>query len=531
MKSRKYVIFAVFAAILSLSSCSGVKNRCVTNCTPSGNASLSVSISDTPPTNTTVLSFTLPIVGISLTSSSGSQVSVLSSGTAANFELTRLQTDSDVVVTNASVAAGTYTAVNVTVGASTGTFINNTGGAVGACAAGSVCGIPSGVTTTITFTFPAGSPLVLSSGAHQWLDLDFNYNNAIVTTGGIGIDMQQANVLTATSAVPIGVPSGDFAFVDDFTGRVTAVSSSSISLTSTVRGSLTATINSSTQIFDPQSTQCTSTGGVATLACIKPGSIVSMQGVLTNTGVVIATSLDVIDSATTPVDEVEGTIYPSNCNGGANFGMIISDSSIVTSGSPLATAGFGSGVCLTVSPTATFPVDFGILPVTGNPGCPVRMPKSTFPVDFGILTGQPGLPVTGFTNANDLLAGQTVRAKITGAATGTNSLINATATAMILRFSRLTGTVGLVSTTGFTISGLPSYITAFTTAAQVQTYQNATITEGVSASGLQGTASISALFFNPSTSPITGPLQAAKVRQHQSFHPPPQRQRATEVPG
>jgi len=490
MKSRKYVIFAVFAAILSLSSCSGVKNRCVTNCTPSGNASLSVSISDTPPTNTTVLSFTLPIVGISLTSSSGSQVSVLSSGTAANFELTRLQTDSDVVVTNASVAAGTYTAVNVTVGASTGTFINNTGGAVGACAAGSVCGIPSGVTTTITFTFPAGSPLVLSSGAHQWLDLDFNYNNAIVTTGGIGIDMQQANVLTATSAVPIGVPSGDFAFVDDFTGRVTAVSSSSISLTSTVRGSLTATINSSTQIFDPQSTQCTSTGGVATLACIKPGSIVSMQGVLTNTGVVIATSLDVIDSATTPVDEVEGTIYPSNCNGGANFGMIISDSSIVTSGSPLATAGFGSGVCLTVSPTATFPVD------------------------FGILTGQPGLPVTGFTNANDLLAGQTVRAKITGAATGTNSLINATATAMILRFSRLTGTVGLVSTTGFTISGLPSYITAFTTAAQVQTYQNATLTEGVSASGLQGTASISALFFNPSTSPITGPLQAAKVRQH-----------------
>src|SRR5579859_452768 len=34
-------------------------------------------------------------------------------------------------------------------------------------------------------------------------------------------------------------------------------------------------------------------------------------------------------------------------------------------------------------------------PVTGNPGCPVRMPKSTGNVDFGILTGQPGLPVTG----------------------------------------------------------------------------------------------------------------------------------------
>jgi Domain of unknown function (DUF4382) len=486
MNSRKYLVFAVLAATLSLSSCSGVQNRCVTNCNVSGNALLNVSISDLPPVNTTVLSFTLPIVGISLTSSSGSQVSVLSSGTASNFELTRLQTDSDVVVTNATVAAGTYTAVNVTVGAASGIFINNTGAAVGSCPAGSVCGIPPGVTTTIT----APISLTLTGDAHQWLDLDFNYNNAIVTTSGIGIDMQQPSVLAATTTVPIGVPSGDFAFVDDFTGRVTAVSSSSITLSSTVRGSLTATINSSTQVFDPQTTQCTSTGGVATLACIKTGSIVSMQGVLTNTGVVIATSLDVIDSATTPADEVEGTIYPSTCNGGSNFGMIISDSSIVTSGSPLASAGFGSGVCLTVSPTATFPVD------------------------FGILTGQPGLPVTGFTNANDLLAGQTVRAKITGAATGTNSLINATATAMILRFSRLTGTVGTVSTTGFTISGLPSYITAFTTAAQVQTYQNATILEGVSTSGLQGTASISALFFNPSTSPTTGPLQAAKVRQH-----------------
>jgi uncharacterized protein DUF4382 len=485
MNSRKYLVFAVFAAVLSLSSCSGLHNRCVTNCGGNGNASLSVSISDTPPTNTTVLSFTLPIVGISLTSSSGSQVSVLSSGTASNFELTRLQSDSDVIVTNASVAAGTYTAVNVTVGAASGIFINNTGAAIGACAAGSVCGIPSGVTTTIT----APINLTLTSDAHQWLDLDFNYNNAIVTTGGIGINMQQSGVLTATTAVPTGVPSGDFAFVDDFTGRVTAVTSSSISLTSTVRGSLTATINGSTVVFDPQSpAQCS--GGTATLSCIQKGSIVSLQGVLTNTGAIVATSLDVIDASTTPADEVEGTIYPSNCNGGSNFGLIISDSSIITSGSPLASAGFGSGVCLTVSPSATFPVD------------------------FGILTGQPGLPVTGFTNANDLLAGQTVRAKITGAATGTNSLIDATATAMILRFSRLTGTVGTVSTTGFTISGLPSYITAFTTAAQVQTYQNATILEGVSTSGLQGTASISALFFNPSTSPTTGPLQAAKVRQH-----------------
>ncbi|HTB95195.1 MAG TPA: DUF4382 domain-containing protein [Candidatus Sulfotelmatobacter sp.] len=484
MSSRKYLVFTVFAAILLLSSCSGVKDRCVTNCNPSGNASLSVSISDTPPTNTTVVSFTLPIVGISLTSSSGGQVSVFAPGAPANFELTRLQTDSDVVVTNASVAAGTYTAINVTLGAATGTFINNSGAQVGNCPAAnpfSVCGIPSGATTTITVPIS----LTLTSNANQWLDLDFNYNNAIVTTGGIGIDMQQPNVLTATTTTPIGVPTGDFAFVDDFTGHVTAISGSSISLSSTVRGTLTATINGSTQVFDPQQ-QCS--GGVGSLNCIGVGSIVSLQGVLTNTGTILATSLDVIDSSKTPVDEVEGTIYPSTCNGGSNFGMILSDSSITTGGSPLASAGFGSGVCLTISPTAT----------------PL--------VDFGILTGQPTLPATnaGFSTVGDLLAGQTIRAKVTGAATGTNG-INATATALILRFSRLTGTVGTVSGPVFGINGLPTYITAFTVPPSVQTYTNATLFENVTT--LSGTVSISALFYNPIGGPVQS-FQAAKVRQH-----------------
>ena len=484
MNPRKYLVFAVIAAVLSLSSCSGVKDRCVTNCVPTGNAALSISISDTPPANTTILSFTLPITGIKLTTSTGTDVSVF--GSTANFELTRLQSDSDVVVTNASVPTGTYTSLTVAFGTPSGVFINSSGATVGSCAAGSVCGI-TGTFTNITVPVD----ITLNSNANQWLNLDFNYNNAIDTSAGIAINLGLANVLAVNTSSPIGVPSGDFANVDDFTGRVTAVSTSSITLSSTARGSLTATINGSTQFFDPQSpAQCS---GSASLSCIQVGSIVSLQGVLTNTGSIVATSLDVIDSLKTPADEVEGTIYPSNCNGGANFGMVLSDSSITTGGSPLASAPFGTGVCLTVSPTASFLVD------------------------FGILTGQPNLPSTnaGFQNTNDLLAGQTVRAKITGAASGTNG-VNATATAMILRFSRLTGTVGTLSTPTFTLSGLPSYVTAFATPPLTQTYTNATLFEGAAnAASLSpgATVSVAALFYNPVGGPLQ-PLQAAKVRQH-----------------
>jgi hypothetical protein len=149
--------------------------------------------------------------------------------------------------------------------------------------------------------------------------------------------------------------------------------------------------------------------------------------------------------------------------------------------------------------------------------CLTLNPSATFSVDSGILFGQPGFPLTnaGFSKPTDVLAGQTVRAKITGAATGTNNLINATATAMLLRFSRLTGTVGTLSGPAFIINGLPTYITAFTVPPQVQTYTNATVFEGATnANGLSGTVSVAALFFNPIGGPTSGPLQAAKVRQH-----------------
>lgn len=488
MNSRKFLVFAVIIAAVSLCSCSGVKNRCVTNCVINGNANLSISISDTPPANTTILSFTLPIIGIKLTNSAGTDVAVFSPGSAANFELTRLQSDSDVVVTNASVPADTYTSLTVSLGNPSGVFANNSGAAVGNCPGAnpfSVCGI-SGTFTNITV--PLGN-LRLNADANQWLDLDFNYNNAIDTSSGIKINLGLANVLAVNTTTPVGVPSGNFADVDDFTGRVTAVSNSSITLSSTARGNLTATISSSIPVFDPQGL-C---GATVNLSCIGVGSVVSLQGVLTTAGTVAGSSLNVIDASKTPADEVEGTIYPSNCNGGANFGMILSDSSITTGGSPLAGSSFGTGICLTVSPTASFLVD------------------------FGILTGQPGLPATnnGFSTASDLLAGQTIRAKITGAASGANG-VNVTATAMILRFSRLTGTLGTLSPPAFFINGLPTYITAFTVPPSVQTYTNATLFEGAADAGSLtsgATVSVAALFYNPIGGPLQ-PLQAAKVRQH-----------------
>ena len=474
MNRRKALSLSVSLAALALSSCSGLPKS---SSGGGGKALLSLSISDSAPANTAIMSFTLPVLGITLTpSGGGSAVSVLSS--AANFELTRLQPDSALVASNVSVAAGSYTAVNVIVSAPTAIFFNGSGAAIGSCANATVCAL-QGKAATITFSFPTGSPLVLTAGQNQWLGLDFNYGNAIVSTStSVSVDLTQANVLTALTTPQTGVPSGDFANIDDFTGAVTAVSSSSITIKSTVRGSLAASITATIPVNDPQS-QCT---GGGTLSCIKTGSIVSLQGVLTNNGAVNGTELDIIDASSSPADEAEGTLYTdTSCSSG--FAMILSDSS-VTSSSALAAAGLGQNVCLTLGPAASFAVD------------------------TGILTNQ-GVPTSSFTG---LIAGQTVRAKISSAVSGTGA-ISATSSAVILRFSRLTASVSLGGNPAFSITNLPVYfgqIAAVNT--QVQTYVSSTIFEGVSGvtSVTAGPVSLSALFLNPSTSPQ--PFQAAKVR-------------------
>src|ERR1700732_2298962 len=122
MKSKAFALLVLFGVLFAVSSCSGLKkNVCTTNCGGGGNATLNLTLSDTPPTGTSIISFTMPIAGIRLTPSTGSQVSVFSSG---SFELTHLQSDSTPIAVGVSVPAGSYTAINVTLGTSTGIFIN-----------------------------------------------------------------------------------------------------------------------------------------------------------------------------------------------------------------------------------------------------------------------------------------------------------------------------------------------------------------------------------------------------------------------
>ena len=482
MKIKALLVFALSVMVLVLASCSGVKKgACSTNC-GSGNANLTVTLSDLPPAGVSILSFTLPIAGISLTPSSGTLVAVPIAPTS--YEMTRLQTDSSLVGANLSVPPGAYTSINITVTASSGVFINTSGAAVGKCTNGAVCPLPSGAATTIQVPIS----LTLTGNQNQWVGLEFNLRNAITTTNGITVDFNQPNVMTATTTVRVGIPSGSVDTIEDFIGVVTAASSNSITVQSKITGnSMTATISSNTE-FDLAPVTYSKCSGTPA-SCIKVGSTVSLDADLSSSGTLKASEIDVLDAAAG--DEVEGTIYPTSVAG--VVGLIIQDKVPITSTSPLASSGttFGTGILLTTDSSTLYSVDTKTL--------------SSQNLSAGAL----------FAGSGDLLAGQTIRAQIKGITSGNNG-ISAVATNVLLRWSRLTGTVNSVTGNAFTLANIPSYINTLnptlSLTPQVFTYPNSTAFDGItditqlSAVSSQ-VASIRALYLNG-----VPPFQAAKVR-------------------
>src|SRR5215475_9362291 len=113
MNSKQSAVLVALAAIFLLTSCSGTKNVCTTNCGQNGDATLSVTLAAvpfTPPSATSILSFVVTINSVSLTpSAGGSDVAIALNSGSYSVDLTRLQSDSDFLgVASANVPAGTY---------------------------------------------------------------------------------------------------------------------------------------------------------------------------------------------------------------------------------------------------------------------------------------------------------------------------------------------------------------------------------------------------------------------------------------
>jgi hypothetical protein len=347
---------------------------------------------------------------------------------------------------------------------------------------GKVCNLPTGAATTVNI------PLKLTvSNLNQWIGLNVNLNNAIVTTNNtISVDFTQPNVLTATTTPRVGTPVSATDSIEDFTGKITALTSSSITVQSGMTGqSITANVNSATE-FDSVPTDYSKC--VSAISCASVGSIVSVDALLSSSGILAATEIDTLDAA--PTDEVEGILYSASNTGAVS--MILADKFSTSGNSVLGSSEttYGTQIFLTASPSAVYVIDAKTL--------------SSLPTFIG------------FSGSGDLRAGQQVRAHVSEVTS--NSLgLSATADNVALRFSRISGSVGSVATNNFTLTGYPAYIGLLNpllgTSPFVYTYPLNTIFDGVTGTGdpkfVSGTpVAIRALYLDNSQPPFA----AAKVR-------------------
>ena len=498
-KALSFLLILLLAAF-SLSSCSGIKNQCTTNCTVGGNATVSFTlVADTLPANPSILSFKVTIVSIALTPTTGTALTL--SASSAIVDLMRLQSDTAFLGVLANVPAGTYT-VQISLSNPVITFLNNSPSTITAngvaCLSGAVCTASltaAGVPTISSFTFTA------TSSGLQGIELDFNLNNAVSISGGtlsVNFNPTTPAVFTAFTLprTNANLSSSQLELIEDFTG-VVSISGTTVTITSPVRGTLTAT-SSSSSFFDP------SPNGLicptSTITCVVNGQIASVDAFLNSDGTLSLKEFEPLN--TTQQDFVEGIVYAVNTP--TQLGVVVTDEVQAATNSLI--TGLNTGDLLTVNLSSQpFQVDTKGLAVP--------------PASLGLFQGQ--------TDTSAIHLGQTVAVHPTTfvAANGTTIAV-ATVDLVTLRWSRLIASLtGAATNTLLNVNAVPSYFNV-TPASSFPTQvfsgtlgaQGVTNIDGIpNGAGSANTSlpvGLRVLYLDNTTNSAQFPFMATKIRQH-----------------
>jgi hypothetical protein len=454
-----------------------------------------------PPPGTNILSFAVTIIGVSITPSTGSALSLTLPAASLTYDLAKLQSDSAFIVL-ASVPAATYNTVTVDVSSVVVTYCTQTSPGTQGCSTGTVAQVTQTTSTPATSSFS----ITLAGNQQAGMQIQFNLANAITISSTnpqvvSAVNLNAANVLTASVLAPTSTTSslatGQLDFVEDVTGLVTSATASTqtVTIQTATHGSITATANSST-FFSPN---CVGFGLQQNFSsCVQANQIASIDLALNGNGTSTLLDYDPLDTSAT--DWIEGvvTLVPTSLT---QFQIVANDLFQPTTGSLVGTnLPLGSTVTVNLGAGATFGVD--------DRGY-------TVPADAGT-----------FSSSNDtsvLRAGQTVAVRVSSftAAVGSTPA-SVTVNFVGLRFTRVTASVSSVAAPTSISLGSPSLPPFFgqinTEFAELNTAsapsREPTNYDGVGDATqltVGNTVSIRALYFG-SGSAI--PFTCAKIRKH-----------------
>ena len=486
MNSKRNAVLVAVAAIFLLSSCSGAKNGGNDGGGGNGDATLSVTLAAvplTPPPGTSILSFVVAVNGLSLTpSGGGSDIPIALNTGSYVVDLTRLQSDSAFLgIASAKIPPGTYNVLNVSLSA-TVTYCTVTSGTPG-CNAGSIAQINK-IGTPMTSNFSMN----FSANQKAALRVQVNFNNILTVNSGTQavtkVDLTAANVVTTLALPPAAssLLSGQLDFIEDVTGIVTATSSSSVTVQTATRGTLTSSISNNTIA----GTSCV----IPTMtSCSSPaiGQVASFDAALNPDGSSSMLLYDPISS--TSVDLIEG--IDTNLNASSTQFQIVTNEIVrAPSGSLIGSLNLGDTVNVTLNNPRPFVIDGQGLPESGN--------------------------FLGLSSATDILPGQTVALHVTNfTAKSGNSPASATVDIVVLRFTRVAGSVSGPAGLTFNIGSLPPFFGQNgSNQVQLSSGTHTTNIDGYTSVNNIATGdnvSIRALFFGIGSVPA---FSAAKVRKN-----------------
>src|SRR6267142_664347 len=504
MNRNKVLLLVLLLASFSLAACSGPKTVCTVNCGGGGNATVSFTlVADTLPANPSILSFKVTIVGIALTPTTGTAQTLQPSSPIV--DLMRLQSDTAVLGALTNVPSGSYT-VQVPLSSPEITFLNDTGAPITAN------GVPCPDTFVCTATLTAvGTPTISSftfnatASGQQGIEIDFNLKNAISLSGGtlsVNFNPSSPNpgVFTAFTLPRTNANLGtsQLVLIEDFTG-VVGISGSTLTLTLSTRGTLTAT-STSNSFFDP-SPDGSICPTPATVNCVANGQIASVDAFLNTDGTLSLKEFEPLNA--TRQDFVEGTVYAVNTP--TQFAIAVTDKVQLATNSLI--GGLNAGDLLTVNIPAPKPflVDTKGLAVPAG--------------SLGVFRGQ--------ADTSAIHPGQAVAVNITAfVAALSNTIAAATSDTVTLRWSRLIAIpTGTSTSTVVDVNSVPSYFnitpaSVFPTQVFSGTLggQGVTNLDGIPSSAANVTASLPVglrvLYLENSSNSAQFPFMAAKIRQH-----------------
>jgi hypothetical protein len=438
-------------------------------------------MTDTPPTNTSILSAEVTLTGATL---SPGNVSVFSGSTTV--ELTRLQTDIAYLATT-KVAPGTYTSLALTFSNPMLTFENDTGSSVTfgvgspTCAAGAICTIQSVATNLSTPPIALSPAMTLSANTGAGLLVDVNLNSLLSAT--LGSDFSAGTTVSQFTPAGSGAPPVG---AEDVVGQVSLVNATNntFSLQNAV-GTVSLTADSTSTFFQfPTPSLCTT----QTFACLRNGQILSVDISIKADGTAVAKNVLFEDADLTDA-EVEGIITST---GSQTFKMVTlaeSDTTLLTS--------LPIGSLTTVNFTGLTLSDVDFLHADN-----LQIITSTFGLPFDLTT------------AGDLIVGQQVQVRRNASSSGASIM----ADRVRLRSSRVSGIIQSPASSSFALGSVPSlFIPRGTAVIQVKTSSGSVsaICTGTATNcsllGANLVASVRGPLFANSGSPT---LIASKVIQH-----------------